>query len=64
MKSWFDDDGFIHVTAQTPAEKFAMRWNRENLKDADANGIVLHEDEPIEPTSCNSISDDRQRGEK
>ena len=57
MKAWFDQDGFIHVTAETAAEKFAMRWNRDNLQQADANGIVLHEDEPKDFTvgKCENI---------
>ena len=61
MKARFDEEGFIHVTAQTPAEKFAMRWNREHLENADANGVVLHEDEPTEPTGRSFVSDEAKQ---
>ena len=46
MKAWMDIEGFIHVSAVNEVEKFAIRWNRENLQSADANGIVIHEEEP------------------
>ena len=64
MKAWFDSDGFIHVSAQTAAEKFALRWNREHLRNADANGIVLHEDEPTSPTACDNETYDREFNRK
>lgn len=58
MKAWMDDKGFIHVSATTNIEKFAIRWHRDNMKQTPVP-IIVHEEEPVqdEDNKCDPQED-------
>lgn len=48
MRAFIDNNGYINIQAETPAEKFALKWHSKEFEGrAEGGGIVFHEEYEI-----------------
>lgn len=45
MKVSIDKDGYIHIEAQSTAEKFAIKWHLKEHPIKGESGVIFHEEE-------------------
>ena len=45
MKVSIDKDGYIHIEAQSNAEKFAIKWHLKEHPIKGESGVIFHEHE-------------------